>query len=230
SIEVPPGGVRRGTVPGTGEAWETTHPHAYGEILGVPNAADGMRPDVIVGDHPDAPNVYVIDELDQKTGQYKQSKALVEFQNPEEAKASYLGITSKTPEQIAAIEAFPAAKFADLVRNGLLSGPVAGKGNSADISNVSPAGGTEGAPEQPPSGSQAATGENPPPTHADHEAIETALHQVGVDPKHIRPVDIQRAAEIHAQEGYSPEEAFQLAVARAGTEDGILTPEQIRSL
>lgn len=381
SIEVPPGGVRKGTVPGTGEAWEATHPHAYGEILGVPNAADGMRPDVIVGDHPDAPNAYVIDEKDRKTGQYKQSKALIGFLSPEEARASYLGITTKTPDQIAAIKAFPSAEFPDLVRQGLLSQPVAGKGTASNVPSqpqgesveaptteplsdiqaqiqdlsdpnsvrqavwlppstvthlrslgaldrlIAPFAGVKNldgqggmlvahnqqtakqaikdvdngqnlqaviggltgagtgktadmsavvqqrdaagnvtrergvraadvaatqaefaapgrtahvlpveealrrragmvAAEQSTSGSEAAAGENPS-TPADHQAIEDALRQVGVDPKHIRPVDIARAAEIHAQEGYSPEDSFQLAVARAALEDGLLTPEQI---
>lgn len=220
SIEVPPGGTRKGTVPGTNKTWETTHPHAYGEILGVPNAADGMRPDVVIGPHPDAPNAYVIDEKDKRTGKYKQSKAFVWFLSPDEARDSYLGISSKLPEQIAAIEAFPSAEFPQLVRGGLLSGPAAGKGNKADQYNVGAETGTAET-HGPPTGTDHA----PAPAH--HAAIEAALRNVGVDPKHIRPVDIQRAAEIHAQEGYSPEDSFQLAVARAAVEDGLLTPEQV---
>ena len=92
TIEVPAGGTRRGTVPKTGEPWEAKHPNAYGAFKGLPKAADGQSPDVIIGPNPESPAVAVIDEFDPKTGKYRQSKALIGFNSAAEAMAAYRGI------------------------------------------------------------------------------------------------------------------------------------------
>lgn len=63
-----------------------------------------------------------------------------------------------------------------------------------------------------------------------HDAIEGALREAGVDPDLIRPVDIARAAEVHAEEGYDPSDAFQLATVRGLVEDGLLTPQKVEEI
>ena len=55
-----------------------------------------------------------------------------------------------------------------------------------------------------------------------------ALRSVGTDPRGIRPADIERAAEIHEHEGFSPSDAFQLAIVRSAVEDGLMTPAQVK--
>lgn len=65
-------------------------------------------------------------------------------------------------------------------------------------------------------------------TPAHREAVETALKDVGVDLAEIRPVDVHRAAEIAAEEGHTPSDAFQIAVVRSAVEDGLLTPTEVK--
>lgn len=419
NIEVPPGGTRTGTTPGpSGKPWQTTHQDAYGHFIGLPPAADKMAPDVIVGPHPSAPDAFVLDETNPKTGAYRQSKAFVGFHTWQDAVQSYLGISSKTPGQIGGMRAFSREDFVNFVRAGGLSKPSsdavtgkAGKGQqsspkSAPVYNVSPGmepgapkapGGeppgenkpqavfnSQPSPDQPtaepisdiaaqiadlkdpknprqavwlpassvaharamgitdadeakglsaihdfdgkggtlltrnqdtaeqavaavdkgeplqsvigrltgagtgkPAGATAAVqqrdqagnvtreravtpdqiaattkeftapgrtvhtmtpaqaltrraplvmaernGQEAPaetePTPADHRAIEDALRQFGVDRKNVRAVDVARAAEIHAQEGFSPQDAWQLAIVRSAVEDGLLTPAQVK--
>ena len=258
TFETAAGGVRKGVRP-DGTPFETTHPHAYGYFTGLPKAADGMSPDVIVGDHPGAPTVYVIDEIDRKTGKYRQPKTFVGFNDPKAVYQSYAGISSKSTESVGGMRAFPAADFPELARKGLLSKPVSdamykesGQKPAAggqETPGKTPGKTPEASPKTPQRPSQeptaeeqadegmrgltdlfggpaAAAPEKPSPEH--HAAIEAALKAVGVDPHQVRPVDIARAAEIHANEGLPPGDAFQLAIVRAAVEDGLMTPQQVK--
>ncbi len=122
-IEVPAGGTRRGTTP-EGGTWESTHPHAYGEFNDLPAAADGMKPDVIFGEHPNSPTVYVIDEVDPETGKYRQSKTFVGFRTPADVAHSYAGISSKSFAGIGGMRAFGRDEFVKFAKDGGLSKPV----------------------------------------------------------------------------------------------------------
>jgi hypothetical protein len=91
TFEAAAGGTRRGLAP-DGTPFETKHPHAYGYFTGLPEGADGQHPDVTVGDHPNAPRVYVIDEIDPKTGEFRQPKVFGGFKNARDAYKSYTQI------------------------------------------------------------------------------------------------------------------------------------------
>jgi predicted RNA methylase len=124
TIEAPAGGVRRGTAP-DGTPFETTHPHAYGYVRGVPSAADGQAPDITIGPNPQAPNAYVIDEIDPKTRKYRQSKSFAGFDSAQAARAAYLGISSKDESHIGGMTAVPRDEFVEMARAGDLARPLA---------------------------------------------------------------------------------------------------------
>jgi len=111
SIEVAAGGVRRGTKK-TGEPTQTTFTAPYGywkKTVG----ADKMPVDAYFGPHIGDPNLpaYVLDELDSKTGKFRQIKTFAGFASPEAATQAYLGTSTKGPENIGGITAIPAAEF-----------------------------------------------------------------------------------------------------------------------
>jgi hypothetical protein len=225
-IEVPQGGTRQGYT-AKGQPFQSVHPHAYGRFEGLPNAKDGMAPDVIIGDHPNAPTVYVIDEFG-RDGKYRQAKAFIGFQTPAEVFQSYTGITGKRPEQFGGMRAISRAEFPAWAKAGHLSEPAsdagAARAGGETYNNVS----GEAAKKPPETGPKAAPG--PEPTRAHRQAIIDALRATGTDPRGIRPAIIQRAAEIHEHEGFSPEDSFQLAKVRTEVEDGLLTPEKVKEL
>ncbi|MEW8155381.1 MAG: hypothetical protein AB2765_12455, partial [Candidatus Thiodiazotropha endolucinida] len=91
SIENPKGSTRSGK-DSDGKEWKTKMAHHYGYIKGKGEAADGDHPDVFLG--PDAENadlpVFVIDQIDPKTGKFDEHKVLMGFKNQLAAKRGYL--------------------------------------------------------------------------------------------------------------------------------------------
>jgi hypothetical protein len=90
SIENPQGSVRRGVDP-DGTPWETQMQHHYGYFKGT-TAADGDKLDVFIkpGTPPDFSGpVFVIDQVDPKTGKLDEHKAILGASNKEEASAIY---------------------------------------------------------------------------------------------------------------------------------------------
>ncbi len=101
TIETPRGGVRRGPVdPATGKpSWETTMPAHYGYVRGS-KGADGDHVDVTLGprtktmfdgtpDKAAGEPVFIVDQIDPKTGKFDEHKAMVGFHTAEEARQAY---------------------------------------------------------------------------------------------------------------------------------------------
>ncbi|MGY8872238.1 MAG: strawberry notch-like NTP hydrolase domain-containing protein, partial [Pseudomonadales bacterium] len=88
AIENPKGSVRKGVDP-DGNKWENEIKHHYGDISGV-KGADGDNMDVFVGDNPASSRVFVIDQVDPKTGKFDEHKVMTGFDSLDEAKAGYL--------------------------------------------------------------------------------------------------------------------------------------------
>lgn len=101
SIENPKGSIRRGPVdPATGQpAWQTEMPAHYGYIKGT-RGADGDHVDVALGGRAKAifdgrpedaakEPVFVVDQIDPKTGKFDEHKALVGFHTRVEAERAY---------------------------------------------------------------------------------------------------------------------------------------------
>lgn len=74
SIENPKGSTRSGTGP-EGD-WSVTMPAHYGYIRRS-EGADGDQVDVFIGDQVDAPEAYVIDQLDPTTGEFDEAKIVM---------------------------------------------------------------------------------------------------------------------------------------------------------
>lgn len=88
TIENPKGSVRSGK-DADGKEWSVTMNNDYGYIHGT-EGVDGDHIDVFLSDNPEQGNVYVIDQINQKTGEYDESKVMYGFNSLEEAKEAYL--------------------------------------------------------------------------------------------------------------------------------------------
>lgn len=88
TIENPKGSVRSGK-DADGKEWSVTMNNDYGYIRGT-EGVDGDHIDVFLSDNSEQGNVYVIDQVNQKTGEYDESKVMYGFNSLEEAKDAYL--------------------------------------------------------------------------------------------------------------------------------------------
>lgn len=93
TIEQPKGSTRSGTDE-NGKTWETKMNNTYGYIRGT-QSVDGDHIDVFLSDNPTEGNVYVVDQIDQKTGEFDEHKVMYGFNSMEEAKNAYLSNYSK---------------------------------------------------------------------------------------------------------------------------------------
>lgn len=83
AIETEAGGVRTGVGP-DGKPWSVTLPHPYGYIKRT-KGADGDQIDITLGPQPQAPRVFVVDQIDPATGKFDEHKNFAGF--PDEASA-----------------------------------------------------------------------------------------------------------------------------------------------
>lgn len=88
TIENPKGSVRSGK-DANGKEWSVTMNNTYGYIRGT-RGVDGDHIDIFLSDNPESGNVYVIDQVDQQTGMYDESKVMYGFNSIDEAKDAYL--------------------------------------------------------------------------------------------------------------------------------------------
>ena len=123
SIETKAGGVRKGVDKETGKTWETTMSAAYGYIRGT-SGADNMHVDAYVGTDVNSGRVFIIDEVDNKTGKFRQHKTFIGFPDEASAVAAYTGTSSKTPDMIGAVTEMSADEFRDWVLDGKKTKPL----------------------------------------------------------------------------------------------------------
>lgn len=125
SIERPRGSTRTGTAP-NGKQWSVEMPAHYGYIKRS-KGADGENFDVYLGPSPESDKVYVVDQIDPKTGRFDEHKGLVGFTSREEAEAAYDKAFSdgSGPSRRGAVTEMSVEQFRDLVENGDTRKPVA---------------------------------------------------------------------------------------------------------
>ncbi len=87
-IENPKGSTRSG-VNKRGEGWEREMQCDYGAVVNAPTVADGEDLDVYLGDNPDAPNAFLVEQLNED-GSHDEFKALLGFDTAEDALHTYL--------------------------------------------------------------------------------------------------------------------------------------------
>lgn len=88
TIENPKGSTRSG-VDENGKTWSNTMQSHYGYFKRT-EGKDGDQIDVFVGDNPESEYVFVVDQNNPATGKFDESKAMLGFNTPEEAKAAYM--------------------------------------------------------------------------------------------------------------------------------------------
>lgn len=88
TIENPRGSIRKGT-DADGHEWQTEMHNDYGYIRGT-KAVDDDHIDVFLSDNPTRGKVYVIDQVDPKTGEFDESKVMYGFDSEQDAREAYL--------------------------------------------------------------------------------------------------------------------------------------------
>jgi hypothetical protein len=87
TIENERGSTRR-SKPGAKVQWESTMVHHYGDIDGY-IGADGDEVDVFVGQRPDSPRIFVVDQRN-RDGKFDEHKVMFGFTSEQDARAGYL--------------------------------------------------------------------------------------------------------------------------------------------
>lgn len=87
ALENPKGSTRSGK-DANGKEWSITMKHDYGYIRGT-KGTDGDHVDVYLSDNPTAGNVYVVDQIDQQTGDFDEHKVMYGFDSMDEAVQAY---------------------------------------------------------------------------------------------------------------------------------------------
>ncbi|MFM5587697.1 LPD38 domain-containing protein [Aeromonas rivipollensis] len=125
ALENPKGSTRSGTDQ-DGRAWHSTMAHDYGYIKRT-LGADGDHVDVFIGDKPDSETVYVVDQVDPKTGKFDEHKVMMGFSDEQAAREGYLGNYEAGWKGLGAIRAMPVESFKRWVKEGDTTKPVAKK-------------------------------------------------------------------------------------------------------
>jgi len=87
-LENPKGTTRKGLRPDGTTAWESDMKDDYGYILGT-TGVDGDELDVFIGPDLTAEMVYVVDQIDQRTGEFDEHKCVLGAGNKDKAKSIY---------------------------------------------------------------------------------------------------------------------------------------------
>ncbi|WP_414626939.1 LPD38 domain-containing protein [Aeromonas hydrophila] len=116
ALENPKGSTRFGTAP-DGKAWQSTMAHDYGYIKRT-EGADGDHVDVFIGDQPESEQVYVVDQVDPKTGKFDEHKVMLGFADEAAARAGYLANYEPGWKGLGAIKAMPVKAFKRWLKEG----------------------------------------------------------------------------------------------------------------
>ena len=116
SIENPKGSKRRG-VSRDGKAWESTIHHHYGYIKGTVGR-DKDHIDVFIGDKPESPHVYVINQVDPATGAFDEHKVMLGFEQRDDAYTAYHANYEKGWKGMGSMTTLSMVDFKDWLENG----------------------------------------------------------------------------------------------------------------
>ncbi|WP_303805616.1 LPD38 domain-containing protein [Aeromonas rivipollensis] len=116
ALENPKGSTRSGTDQ-DGKAWQSTMAHDYGYIKRT-LGADGDHVDVFIGDKPESETVYVVDQVDPKTGKFDEHKVMMGFADEQAARAGYLGNYEEGWQGLGAVKAMPVEAFKRWLKEG----------------------------------------------------------------------------------------------------------------
>lgn len=118
SIENEKGSERSGVGP-DGTPWSVTMPCNYGYFLRS-EGADGDHVDVYLGEHEDAPHVFVVNQIDPDGGEFDEHKVLALHRTKDEALATYhAGFSDGSgPSRMGGCITMSVDQFKDWLKNG----------------------------------------------------------------------------------------------------------------
>lgn len=122
SIENPRGSVRSGTDE-DGKAWESVMQSHYGYIRRT-EGADGDHIDTFIGPNPDSEQVFVVDQINPKTGAFDEHKVMLGFDSQEEAESAYRANFDPDWKGMGAVTPMSAEEFRTWLKDGDVKGPV----------------------------------------------------------------------------------------------------------
>lgn len=133
TIENPKGSVRSGVGP-DGKPWRVEMPATYGYVKGT-EGADGDRVDMYIGDHPESGKVWVVDQIDPKTGKFDEHKTLLGFQTKEDALKTYAARFSDGSGQsrIGGVTEMTKEKFVEWVKGGDTTKRLSGVSDAVEV-------------------------------------------------------------------------------------------------
>ncbi|UFM64251.1 PLxRFG domain-containing protein [Paracoccus sp. MA] len=139
TIENARGSERRGTGP-DGTEWSVTMPAHYGYFKRT-EGADGDHVDFYMGENPDAPHAYVIDQVDAETGAYDEAKVMLGFDSAAEARAAHGAAFSdgRGADRLGGIKKMTVADLKDWLANGNTKKPVSMRARRAAAEKPAPA-------------------------------------------------------------------------------------------
>ena len=118
SIENAKGSTRRGKDP-SGKSWSCVMPADYGYVKRT-EGADGDHVDVFVGPHEHSHAVFIINQLDQRTGKFDEHKAMLGYRSEKEACADYCKAFSdgKGMDRVGSVETVSIDAFKKWLKSG----------------------------------------------------------------------------------------------------------------
>ncbi len=130
TIENPSGSNRSGK-DSDGESWSVTMPASYGYIKRT-EGADGDHIDVYLGKHLDSDKVFIVDQIDIKTGKFDEHKVMLGFTTLREAERIYkAGFSDKKgAERMGAVTPMSLDEFKEWVKTEDTTKPVADAGRA----------------------------------------------------------------------------------------------------
>lgn len=120
AIENPKGSERRGTDP-NGKEWAHTMSDHYGYIKKT-TGADNEQIDTYVGINPESDKVFIVDQIDQETGNFDEHKVMLGFDSQEDATKAYQSNFDKG-WKVGHIRSMTMEQFKDWLKNGDTSKP-----------------------------------------------------------------------------------------------------------
>jgi hypothetical protein len=121
SIETTRGGTRKAK----DGSWKVENMPAHYGYIKKTEGADGDHVDVYVGSNPESDKVFIIDQLDLKTGAFDEHKCMIGFHHAEGARRAYVGSFSDNAgsARIGGMSEVPVEEFKAWVKSGDCKAP-----------------------------------------------------------------------------------------------------------
>jgi|GEM_PF-3430329 len=130
SIENPRGSIRKGVSP-EGKPWETELTHHYGYLKGTVGK-DKDHVDIFIGPEVESDRVFVVDQVDPKTGKFDEHKVMLGFQNQDVARQGYLSNYEEGWKGLGAMTEMSMDEFKAWAKSDKTKKPVADLGKEAE--------------------------------------------------------------------------------------------------